>query len=226
MKVLLVEDETDLAIPISRFLSSASWDCAVAKNLSSALEFLEREVFDVCVLDLFLGKEDGTKLIPVLSDKNIPIIVLTVVDDVSVKVKCLRMGADDYMVKPFNPEELLVRMEAVLRRVKNISKSRTIVYEDMEIDPFSMTVRVKGEILPLPKKQVMILIKLLENVGKVTSYETLFSYAWSSYEDASIDALRTHVYNLRKILRNYGFDMVSYPGIGYTLKYEKSKESV
>uniref|UniRef100_A0A7C5SYX3 Response regulator transcription factor n=1 Tax=Thermocrinis ruber TaxID=75906 RepID=A0A7C5SYX3_9AQUI len=226
MKVLLVEDETDLAIPISRFLSSAGWDCTVAKNLSSALEFLEREVFDMCVLDLFLGKEDGTKLIPVLSDKNIPIIVLTVVDDVSVKVKCLRMGADDYMVKPFNPEELLVRMEAVLRRVKNISKSRTIVYEDMEIDPFSMTVRVKGEILPLPKKQVMILIKLLENVGKVTSYETLFSYAWSSYEDASIDALRTHVYNLRKILRNYGFDIVSYPGIGYTLKYENSKESV
>jgi DNA-binding response OmpR family regulator len=226
MKVLLVEDETDLAIPISRFLSSAGWDCAIAKNLNSALEFLEREVFDVCVLDLFLGKEDGTKLIPILSDKNIPIIVLTVVDDVSVKVKCLRMGADDYIVKPFNPEELLVRMEAVLRRVKNISKSRTIVYEDMEIDPFSMTVRVKGEILPLPKKQVMILIKLLENVGKATSYETLFPYAWSSYEDASIDALRTHVYNLRKILRNYGFDIVSYPGIGYILKYEKSKESV
>jgi two-component system response regulator QseB len=226
MKVLLVEDETDLALPISRFLSSAGWDCAVAKNVSCALEFLEREVFDVCVLDLFLDKEDGTKLIPVLSDKNIPIIVLTVVDDVSVKVKCLRMGADDYMVKPFNPEELLVRIETVLRRVKNISKNRTIAYGDMEIDPFSMTVRIKGETLPLPKKQVMILIKLLENVGKVTSYETLFFYAWSSYEDASIDALRTHVYNLRKILRNYGFDIVSYPGIGYTLKYEKSKESV
>jgi len=226
MKVLLVEDEMDLALPISRFLSSAGWDCAVAKSVSSALEFLEREVFDVCVLDLFLGREDGSKLIPVLSDKNIPTIVLTVVDDVSEKVRCLRMGADDYMVKPFNPEELLARIETVLRRVKNITKNRTLVYEDMEIDPFSMIVRIKGQTLLLPKKQVMILIKLLENVGKVTSYNTLFSYAWSSYEDASIDALRTHVYNLRKLLRNYGFDIISYPGIGYTLKYEKSKEPV
>ncbi len=226
MKVLLVEDEIDLALPISKLFSSAGWDCAVAKSVSSALELLEREVFDVCVLDLFLGKEDGTKLIPILSDKNIPTIVLTVVDDVSEKVRCLKMGADDYMVKPFNPEELLTRIEVVLRRVKNITKNRTIVYEDMEIDPFSMTVRIKGETLLLPKKQVMILIKLLENIGKVTSYDTLFSYAWSSYEDASIDALRTHVHNLRKLLRNYGFDIVSHPGVGYTLRYEKSKEPV
>lgn len=226
MKVLLVEDEMDLALPISKLFSCVGWDCAVAKSLSSALEFLGKETFDVCVLDLFLGKESGTKLIPILNDKGVPVIVLTVVDDISEKVKCLKMGADDYMVKPFSPEELLARIETVLRRVKGVNKDRTIRYENLEIDPFSMTLRINGETLFLPRKQVMILIKLLENIGGVTSYNTLFSYAWTYYEDASIDALRTHVHNLRKILRNYGFDIISYPGVGYTLRYEKSAESV
>lgn len=226
MKVLLVEDEVDLAIPISKLFSSVGWDCAVAKSINSAIDLLERETFDICILDLFLGKESGSMLIPILNERNIPVIVLTVVDDVSEKVRCLRMGADDYMVKPFSPEELLTRIETVLRRVKGITRNRTIKYENLEIDPFSMTVRINGRTIFLPKKQVMILIKLLENIGGVTSYNTLFSYAWVSYEDASIDALRTHVHNLRKVLRNYGFDIISYPGVGYTLRYEKSTESV
>ncbi len=72
----------------------------------------------------------------------------------------------------------------------------------------------------------MILIKLLENMDRVIPYDVLFSYAWTSYEDASIDALRTHVYNLRKVLKNYGFDIISYPGVGYILKHEKSTESI
>lgn len=222
MKVLLVEDEIDIAVPINRFFSSLGWKCSVAKNLNTAIELLEEETFDICILDLFLGREKGSELIPILNDKGIPVIVLTVVDDVSEKVKCLKMGADDYLVKPFSFEELLARIEAVLRRLKGTNKKNSLVYENLEIDLLSMIVSIDGEVLPLPKKQVMILIKLIENIGRITPYEKLLSYAWSSYEDATIESLRTHVHYLRKALRKYGFDIISYVGIGYALKHEKT----
>ncbi len=135
MKILLVEDEVDLAIPISRLFSSVGWDYAVARSVDSVLELLHREVFDICILDLLLGKENGSKVIPILNERNIPVIVLTVIDSVSEKVRCLKMGADDYMVKPFSPEELLARVETVLRRVKGFAKNRVIKYENLEIDP-------------------------------------------------------------------------------------------
>ncbi len=219
MKVLVVEDEIDMAVSVSRLLGSRGWQVAVARGFEDAIQMIKNEVFDICLLDLYLGDGYGEELIEVLEQKHIPVIVLTVVEDTPKKVKCLRLGADDYVVKPFDPEELIARIEAVIRRIKGPKKEDLLRYKDMEIDPFSMSLRIQKKSVYLPRKQIMLLIKLVENAESIVPYETLLSYAWGSHEEACMESLRTHVHKLRKVLREFSFDILSYPGIGYMLKY-------
>lgn len=220
MKILLIEDELDLALSINNLLSSKGWECSIARSVERAFELLEKEIFDVCILDLILGRDLGKKILPVLKHMGIPTIVLTVIDDPKEKVECLRAGADDYLTKPFYPEELIARIEAVLRRRLGL-RDNVIKYYDLEVDFSSLEVKAGNHKLFLPKKQAMILIKLLENAEKVIPYQILLRYAWDSNEEISLESLRTHVYNLRKILKSYGYTILSYPGVGYMIKKQE-----
>lgn len=219
MKILLVEDEIDMAISVSKLLGMRGWQVAVARGIEDAINLVENEIFDICLLDLFLSDGHGEDLLKILNKHNIPVIVLTVIEETQQKVKCLRLGADDYVVKPFDPEELLARIEVVIRRFKGGDKDSLLRYMGIEIDLANMSVSINGSYIYIPRKQLMILIKLVENPEKLVTYETLISYAWGLHDEVCMESLRTHVHKLRKILREYGFDILSYPGIGYMLKH-------
>ncbi len=219
MKVILVEDEIDMAISVSKFLGKLGWQVSIARGIYDAIQLIENEVFDVCLLDLLLSDGYGEELLKYLNAEKIPVIMLTVIEDVGQKVRCLKSGADDYITKPFSPEELVARIEAVLRRYKQSGNDNTLIYKDIQIDIFSMSARIKNTYIQMPRKQLMLLIKLVEHAEKVVTYNTLMSYSWGVYEDACMESLRTHVYKLRKLLKFYNYDIISYPGIGYMLKY-------
>lgn len=219
MKVLLVEDEIDMAISISKFLGNRNWQVSIARGIYDTIQLIENEAFDICLLDLLLDDGHGEELLKHLNTKKIPVIVLTFIEDVRQKVKCLKSGADDYITKPFNPEELIARIEAVLRRYKNFENEDILIYKGIYIDLFNMSAKINDVYIQIPRKQLMLLIKLVEHAEKVVTYNTLLSYAWGSYEDACMESLRTHMHKLRKLLRAYNYDILSYPGIGYMLKY-------
>ncbi|ADC89928.1 two component transcriptional regulator, winged helix family [Thermocrinis albus DSM 14484] len=218
MKILLVEDDLDMVLSLEKLFGIKGWSTKVARNLYQAKEILSSfEIFDVCVLDLQLGRDRGEELLPILREKGVPTLILTVEDDVRTKVECLEKGAEDYLVKPFEPEELIARIGVLVRRLKRSSPSLTLSFGDLKVDMKSMELTVKGQKVRLPRKQLLILIKLMENAEKPVTYQSLMSYAWDITEAPDMFSLRTHVHNIRKILKEVGLDIVSYRGIGYML---------
>lgn len=214
MRILLVEDDELLGSGVKEGLRKEGYTVDWLKDGLSAEHAVKSEGFDVLVLDLGLPRKSGLDLLQAMRDNGIktPVLILTARDSIEDRIKGLDCGGDDYMVKPFDLEELVARVRALIRRSSGRANTQ-IVYKNIVLDPKAHSVEQDGEALTLPRREFALLQKLLENVGNVLSREQLMQsiYGWS--DDVDSNALEVHIHNLRKKLKQNIIRTIR--GVGY-----------
>ena len=224
MKVLIVEDEQKLADALQRGLSNKGYTAETISDGEKALEriLLYHEDYDVVVLDLMLPGMDGGAICAAVRERGIaiPIIVLTARNETEVKVELLKIGADDYLAKPFSFEELNARIMAVLRRPKE-STTTILQIQDLELNPFEHTVKRDGKAINLTLKEFTLLEYFMRNPNRVINREELLNHVWDfNYTSFFSNPLDVHIKNLRKKIdyANSPSIFETVRGIGYKLR--------
>lgn len=197
--VLLVEDHNDLAASIGDYLESSGFAMDYAADGAIALNLLDENPYDVIVLDLMLPKIDGIRVCERLRERGdgTPILMLTARDQLDDKVAGFNAGADDYLVKPFEMEELAVRVRALVRRARGEMSDGAMRVGDLVFDPKTMRVERAGERVNLSPTSIRILKVLMRESPRLVSREQLENELWGDMLPDS-DTLRSHMYNLRK----------------------------
>ena len=199
-RVLLVEDNADLAFAVTTALQSEGFDVVVADTGPDAVARGRLRDSDLIILDLMLPGFDGFRVIRTLRDEGIetPILVLTARGEEADKVRGLRLGADDYVTKPFGAMELLARVDALLRRSRLSAPARALDYfGDVEINRAARTVKRLGERVALTPKEFDLLIALMDRAGTVVPRGELLSAVWGYQHDVSTRTVDIHVSELR-----------------------------
>jgi DNA-binding response OmpR family regulator len=198
MKVLLVEDDRLLGESLTEYLQSEGFITDWVYDPREVMDLLEVSRYDVIVLDLMMPHIGGEELIKAIreKDKETPILVLTAKQRLEDKRTCFELGADDYLTKPFEMEELTLRLKALYRR-KN--PQDVVVVDEVEVCFSKEMVKVKGKPISLSKKDWLVLKFLVENRGRFVSHEEILNYVWGD-EPVGEEVVRAHIKNLRKLL--------------------------
>ena len=214
-KVLIVEDEPPISNLIRLSLTKNGYACKCVFDGMEAADFLEKERTDLILLDVMLPKLDGFELMEYIRPLNIPVIFLTAKNAVDDRVKGLRMGAEDYIVKPFEIAELLARVEVVLRRY---GRSEDLIQMDgLRIDVRSMRVERNGiEIAPTPKEYELLLL-FTRNPGMALYRETIYERVWGGELEFGSKTVDLHVQRLRKKV-GWEKKLVAVSKVGYRLE--------
>ncbi len=217
MRLLLVEDDELLGDALKTGLTQFGYVVDWLKDGETAKSILKTESFDLIILDLGLPKLSGTALLHYIRQEGnrTPVMILTARESVEDRVKGLDAGADDYMVKPFDLNELSARVRALIRRSQGRADS-IIQYQNIDLDPAAHTVYQDGLLVNVPRREFALLQKLLENAGQVLSREVLMQSIYSWDEDVDSNALEVHIHNLRKKL-NANF-IRTIRGVGYIVE--------
>ncbi|ACK71164.1 multi-component transcriptional regulator, winged helix family [Gloeothece citriformis PCC 7424] len=221
MKLLLVEDDQNLAEVIKEALKSQHYLVELATDGQTGLELAEMFEYDLIMLDLMLPKLDGIQFCQQRRKKGdlTPILLVTGQDDASCKVKALDAGADDYLVKPFNIQELLARVRALLRR-GGLSSTPLLQWGPLNLNPSSCQVTYEGELIHLTAKEYGILELFLRNRNRIFSQSALIEHLWSFDEAPTENAVRTQIKSLRQKLKKAGASpnlIETVYGLGYRL---------
>lgn len=216
MRVLLVEDDELLGDGIRTGLRHYGHTIDWVKDGKAANDVLTTtfENFDIIVLDIGLPKMSGLDVLKSMREKNIttPVVILTARETVEDRVKGLDAGADDYITKPFDLDELCARMRALQRRSKSRAKP-IISYANITLDPASHVVHMDGEQIMISRREFALLQKLIENAGRVISREQLNQTLYGWGENIDSNALEVHIHNLRK---RFGTTLIrTIRGVGY-----------
>jgi DNA-binding response OmpR family regulator len=198
MKVLLVEDDRLLGESLTEYLQSEGFITDWVYDPREVMDLLEVSRYDVIVLDLMMPHIGGEELIKAIreKDKETLILVLTAKQRLEDKRTCFELGADDYLTKPFEMEELTLRLKALYRR-KN--PQDVVVIDEVEVCFSKEMVKVKGKPISLSKKDWLVLKFLVENRGRFVSHEEILNYVWGD-EPVGEDVVRARIKNLRKLL--------------------------
>lgn len=228
-KIFVVEDDNEIIRLLCEYLQSQGYEVLSAKNGLAALDTLrEKTDIDLVLLDLMLPMRSGDMVLKKLREfSEIPVIVVSAKNTVQTKIDIIRMGADDYISKPFDLDEVLVRIEAVLRRSKKESdaeRQEQIRYKNMVMDCTSGTVTLGEHTLALTSKEFMILELLLKNPTKLFSKANLFESVWNEPFYNEDNTLKVHMSNLRNKIKKYAGDeeyIETIWGMGYRLKQDE-----
>ncbi len=197
--VLVVDDEPTIAEVVSRYLQRAGYSTRIAGDGPDALAQISAQRPDLVVLDLMLPGMDGLEVMRRMQEsERVLVILLTARGEPSDRVIGLRLGADDYMVKPFSPAELVARVDAVLRRVVSEPELEDpIAFDDLELDPVARRVTIRGEEVQLTVREYDLLLHFVRHAGQVFSRDQLMDAVWqySFYTDTS--TVTVHVRRLR-----------------------------
>ncbi|HAA31295.1 MAG TPA: DNA-binding response regulator [Cyanobacteria bacterium UBA8553] len=229
MRILLVEDDEVLADVVEEFLTDHLHNVDVASDGEAAWEQVKMFDYDLIVLDVMLPKLDGIHLCQRLrSHRNhTPILMVTARDTSADKINGLDAGADDYMVKPLDLEEMLARIRALLRRGGALSPP-VLEWGKLQLDPATYEVNYSGQTLRLTPKEYSLLELLIRSGRRILSRGVIIERLWSCEEPPEEDTIKTHIKSLRKKLRAVGApnDLIETAhGLGYRLK-ELSRVSV
>lgn len=223
MRILLVEDDELLGEGTRKGLAQDGYTVDWVKDGALADQALKTEKFDLVVLDLGLPKVSGMVVLQNLRERGdtTPVLILTARESIEDRVKGLDTGADDYLTKPFNLDELLARLRSLQRRFASRA-APLLVHNDITLDPASHTVVYKDEPINLSRREFALLHVLLENAGRVLSREHLTQSLYGWGEEVDSNALEVHVHNLRK---RFGQNFIrTVRGIGYTIEKSKDKK--
>jgi DNA-binding response OmpR family regulator len=201
--ILVVEDEASIAEVVSLYLQRAGFTVQIAPDGKNAMTFFEREQPDFVILDLMLPEVDGLSLTRWLRDRsNVPIIMLTARREEMDRIAGLEMGADDYVVKPFSPQELVSRVRAVMRRLgrdqAEAENERSLSFDGLSIDPRSRVVRVDNTDVELTAKEFDMLYLMARHPKQVFTREQLLDRVWGGSQYIDPGTVTVHVRRLRE----------------------------
>jgi len=221
--VLVVEDEASIAEVVSLYLKRAGYNVQIASDGKQAMNAFERLTPDFVILDLMLPEVDGLSLTRWLRDRsNVPIIMLTARREEIDRIAGLEMGADDYVVKPFSPQELVSRVRAVMRRLRReqaeAEQERPLSFDGLRIDPASRVVQVQNDEVELTAKEFDMLYLLARHPKQVFTREQLLERVWGGAQYIDPGTVTVHVRRLREKLEldpSKPTRLITVWGVGY-----------
>lgn len=227
MRLLIIEDDMTLANSIGDYLRE-DFDVDFAYDGEEGLYEAEKDIYDIILLDIMMPEMDGYEVLDTLRKEGIstPVIFMTAKDSVDDKIKGLRLGADDYVVKPFFREELLARIEAVLRRSGRWTDIASIKYKDLTLERKTKRVFLREKEIFLQGKQYDLLEYLLSNKDTILTKEQIFDRIWGFDSETMVSVVEVYISNLRKTLKNYGYTLPikTVRGLGYMFSLEEVNE--
>ena len=220
-KVLIADDNKQIVSILSEYCKKNNFTVSTVFDGEAALKEIEENEFDIILLDVMMPKKDGFDVCrQVRSFSNVPIIMITARGEDYEKIMGLEIGADDYIVKPFSPGEIIARINAILRRItpKNDESTKIFTFDNLEIDLNNFTVKINNEIISLTKKEIEILWTLATNQNKVFTRENLLDLIWGFDYFGESRTVDTHIKRLRAKLDNYKhekWNIKTIWGVGY-----------
>ncbi len=218
INILIVEDEHPISNLMMLSLKRAGYNCTCVYDGADAADMLDKKSFDLVLLDIMLPEIDGFTLIEYIRPRGIPVIFITAKSSVDDRVRGLRMGAEDYIVKPFEVLELLARVDVVLRRYKKTEEKLCIA--DLEIETSAMRVTKNGEEILLTPKEYEILLLFVRNPGVALYRETVYERVWHEDFPYGSKTVDLHIQRLRKKI-GWEDKLKTVNKVGYRLEVSK-----
>lgn len=219
MKILIIEDDKILSKTIQQCVKN-NYDTDCAYDGEEGILYAKQGIYDAIILDLMMPIMDGYEALSILRKEKIftPVLILTAKDGLQDKLTGFRLGADDYLVKPFNREELLARIDALIRRTRgNYSSENILQFKDMVLDLNSRKVTVNNTELILQGKQFDVLEYLLNSQNTIITKNQIFDKIWGFDSETSTNVIEVYASGLRKELKKVGYDgyLKTIRGVGY-----------
>lgn len=218
MRILTVEDDRILAQTIEQILKS-KYDIDHAYDGEEGLLYAEQNIYDVIILDLMMPVMDGYTMLSELRKKKIitPVLIVTAKDGLDDKLKGFRLGADDYIVKPFNKDELLARIEAIIRRTTGNYGDNKLEFEGLVLDFSNRKVFAGNEEIILQGKQFDVLEYLINSKNTIVTKDQIFDKIWGFDSETSTNVIEVYTSGIRKELKKVGYDkhLKTIRGVGY-----------
>ncbi len=218
-KILIVEDDTSISEELKNLLDNAGYNGAILKDFENSFEEIKNENPDLILLDINIPKLNGEMLLQkIRKESNVPIIMVTSKNTETDEVLSMSYGADDYITKPYNPTILLLRINAIFKRMEN--KSDTLTYNELEIDPKKGIIKNEKEEIILTKNEMIIFTFLLANKGNIVTRDELMTDLWNNDSYINDNALNVNISRLRTKLKDFGYEdaIETRKGQGYILK--------
>lgn len=219
MKILIIEDDKILSKTIEQCVKN-NYDTDCAYDGEEGILYAKQGIYDAIILDLMMPVMDGYEVLSTLRSEKIftPILILTAKDALEDKLKGFRKGADDYLVKPFNREELLARLDAIIRRTSgNYTNENVLEFKGLVLDLNSRKVSANGQELILQGKQFDVLEYLLRSQNTIITKDQIFDKIWGFNSETSTNVIEVYASGLRKELKKVGYDqyLKTIRGVGY-----------
>ena len=217
LKILIAEDDRELRQLFSHVLSRHGYTVTGVSNGQEALDAMDTDYYDMIISDIMMPVMDGYELVRQLRDvgNNTPVLMITAKDAFDDMRLGFQFGVDDYMVKPINVNEMVLRVQALLRRAKMINDRRQTI-GDTVMESDSLTVTMGGESMVLPQKEFMLLYKMAAYPGKIFTRQQLMDEIWGYDSESDSHTVDVHIGRLRDRFRNSkDFKIVTIRGIGY-----------
>ncbi len=215
IKILIVDDEKPICDLIEMNLSAAGYSCVAVQDGLAAIDAVEKNTFDLVLLDIMLPGADGYDVMEYIRPFKVPVIFISAKHEVKDRVKGLKLGADDYLIKPFDVAELSARVEAVLRRYNKTDK--VIALGDVAIDVEARRVTKDGSPVPLTSKEFDLMLLFVENRNIALFRENLYERVWDDEYFANSRTLDLHVQRLRRKM-GWEKNLVAVYKVGYRLE--------
>ena len=223
-KILIAEDDEDLLKLFQTVLKREGYEVVTAQDGLMALRYLNKEYVDLIISDIMMPNMDGYQLIQALRDagQKTPILLITAKEGFDDMRKGFSLGTDDYMVKPVNMNELVLRVAALIRRSR-MQNERKQTFGPIELELDTMIMRVGDEAQVLPQKEFMLLYKFLNSTGKTFTRQQLMDEVWGTDSPSDVRTVDVHINRLRERLRDIpDYEIVTIRGLGYKVVYKKT----
>ena len=217
IRILAVDDEKPIAELLRLSLKRAGYECTCAYDGIQAADLIEKETFDLILLDIMLPGIDGFELMEYIRTTGVPVIFLTAKNAVEDRVRGLRLGAEDYMIKPFDVLELLARVEGVLRRHGKLQSVLQI--GPLEFNTLSMQIFRAGREIPLTRKEYELALLFAQNQGIVLSKSTIYERIWGGEYPDNTRTVELHIQRMKKKL-GWAEQIRPVFGLGYRLEVQ------
>jgi len=223
-KILIAEDDADLLKLFQTVLKKEGYEVIPVEDGEQALRYLNTEYVDLIISDIMMPNMDGYQLIRALRDagQKTPILLITAKEGFDDMRKGFSLGTDDYMVKPVNMNELILRVQALIRRSR-MQGERRQTFGPMTLEMDSMTVTIRDESQVLPQKEFMLLYKLLSSTGKIFTRQQLMDEIWGTDSPSDVRTVDVHINRLRERFRDLpDYEIVTVRGLGYKIIHHEA----
>ena len=221
MKALIVEDDKILSDTIKQCIEEL-FDVEQAYDGYEGYMYAKENIYDVIILDIMMPEMDGYEVVSKLRKDSVltPVLILTAKDSLADKVKGLNLGADDYLIKPFERAELVARLEAIIRRNNGFFITDLLYFKDLELNSKNRTVTISGKEVILLGKQFDLLEYLINSKNTIITKEQIFDKIWGFDSNTSTNVVEVYASGLRKELKKFGYDkyIKTLRGAGYILQ--------